>query len=194
MILSICIPTTIDRAHFFTRIKSELNRQIKAEGLMEEIEILSVADNKEMTIGEKRNLLYAKCKGEYAWQIDDDDWIHPEGIRLIIGAAKEKKDCITFSEVVMWDGNKLESSNFSLKYNDWNNKQDGFDYVRTPFFKTPIKTEICKKVKIKDMRFGEDHAFAKDIKPLLKSETHINDFIYWYLHYNTPFKERYGIK
>jgi glycosyltransferase involved in cell wall biosynthesis len=191
MILSILVPTTIERSKVFNRLLHEIKRQIKP--FKKQIEILSLCDNKEMTIGEKRNKLYQMAKGKYSWQIDDDDWIHPDAIEKIMKAVENDSDCITFSEVVIFDGKRLENSNFSLKYVDWADNQDGYNHVRIPFFKTPIKTEICRLVAVKDIRFAEDHEFARSINPLLKTETHIDDYLYWYLHYSTPFNERYGI-
>jgi len=190
MILSILIPTTHERKPLFDRLTAELKRQIKP--FKGQIEIISAVDGKEKTVGQKRNELYSQAKGIYSWQIDDDDWIHPEAIKKILTAAKENSDCITFQEVVCFDGKKPQSSNFSIKYSDWADNKDGFDYTRTPFFKTPIKTELCKQVQVPEVRFAEDHEFARRIKPLLKTESHINDNIYWYLHYSTPFNERYG--
>ena len=146
-----------------------------------------------MTIGEKRERLYAAATGLYSWQIDDDDCISPFAISAILEAAKMEPDCITFEENVSIDG--MESrSNFSLQYADWGENQGGFDYVRTPFFKTPIKTSICQQVPIPHIRFGEDHAFARAIKPLLKTEVHIDKQLYYYNHVSSDHNTRYGIK
>tara|TARA_R110000868_G_scaffold135610_1_gene348183 strand:- start:17 stop:595 length:579 start_codon:yes stop_codon:yes gene_type:complete len=192
MILSILIPTTTDRKPVFDRLVKELKRQ--CVGKTKQVEIISLSDDKKITIGEKRNKLYDMANGLYSWQIDDDDWIHPEAVNLILKAAEQNKDCITFQEIVIFDGGRPKSSNFSLEYLDWKDNSHGYDYIRTPFFKTPIKTDICKRVQVPLIRFGEDHEWAKAVKPLLQSEMHINDNIYWYLHYSTPFNERYGIK
>jgi glycosyltransferase involved in cell wall biosynthesis len=194
MKLSILIPTTPDREKEFSRLMKELQRQIKSGRLSKVAEIISMCDNKEMTIGEKRNRLYLQAKGEYSVQWDSDDWIHAEGISLIIEAMKDKPDCITYKELIIWDGKRVQSSNFSLTYNDWKDNEDGFNYVRTPFFKTPIKTDICKSVTIPDIRFGEDHAFSRLVNPKLKTETYIDEFIYWYTPHQSPHNERYGIK
>ena len=163
-----------------------------------DIEMIVYEDNKEITIGEKREQLYNAANGLYSWQIDDDDLISDNAIELILKAIKHDTDCICFKELIDIDG-KISHSNISLDYGDWEgdgSKElwDGFSYHRTPFFKTPIKTEICKQVGVKAMRFAEDHDFAQRIKPLLKSMTYIPEFIYHYIHISSPFNLRYGIQ
>lgn len=192
--LSILIPTTIDRTDQFNELVTYLHNIIDLEGLNDEVEIISLLDNKEMAIGEKRQALYDMANGEYSWQIDSDDQISPDGLREVIDAITDADpDCVTFQEKCLIDG--VESfSNFSLKYDDWAENVDGWDHVRTPFFKTPIKTELCRKVPVPHLRFGEDHAWARKIKLYLKSEYHLEKFIYYYIHKSTPFNERYGIK
>lgn len=198
MLLSILIPTTIDRREQTAKLKAELKRQIIEGGYQDSVEIKSMEDNKEMSIGMKRNLLYNAANGKYAVQWDSDDWIHPQAIKMIIEAAKQSPDCITYKEHCTMDG-EIKFSNFSYEYEDWNGEgnnvlSDGFHYQRTPFFKTPILTSLCKEVGVADMRYGEDHDFARRIKPFIKTEVHIEEFIYFYTHTSTEHNERYGIK
>jgi len=192
-LLSIQIPTTHDRKELFEDLIAKLEYMIKANELESEVEIISLCDDKEMTIGEKREKLYTNCNGTYSWQIDDDDMISADAIPLILDAIQHAPDCITFLELCNIDGVD-STSRFSLEYVDWGENVGGYDHVRTPFFKTPIKTEICRKVKIPHIRWGEDHRFAQLIKPLLKTEIHIPHPLYYYRHTSTPFNERYGIK
>lgn len=191
--LSILIPTIVERAEQFDKLVSYIENLIDIGGFENEIEILSFSDNKEATIGEKREELYKFARGIYSWQIDDDDEIAPDAMQLIMDAIYWDHDCITFRERCLINGEQYKS-NFSLKYADWGDQQDGYDFVRTPFFKTPIKTEICRCIPIPHIRFGEDHAFAKLIRPHLESEYHIDKELYYYIHNSTPHNERYGIK
>jgi hypothetical protein len=190
--LSILIPTIESRAQQFNRLIAFIENNIDKHNVRDGVEIISLCDNKERTIGEKREHLYQLAQGLYAWQLDDDDAIDPEAVPLILAAMETDPDCITFQEACNIDGN-LKSSNFSLKYSDWGENIDGFDYVRTPFFKTPIKTALCQQAQIPHIRFGEDIAFARNIYPLLKTEVHIPLPLYYYNHDSTPFNERYGI-
>lgn len=192
MKLSILIPTIIERQKQFNALITYLRNQIDIWDLRGDVEILSLCDNKEMPIGEKRQALYDMANGDYSWQIDDDDSIARDAIYDVLQAMEGDPDCITFQELCTIDG--VEStSNFSLKYDDWADNVDGWDHVRTPFFKTPIKTALCKQVPVPPIRFGEDHQWAQNIKYILKKEYHLEKFIYYYIHNSSPFNERYGI-
>lgn len=191
--LSILIPTIKDRNEQFHQLFSYLQNLLDLHDLNDTVELCFLADNREMTIGKKRQELLEMADGLYSWQIDDDDSIHQDSILYILDAMKDNPDCITFEEACNINGVE-KRSNFSLKYDDWGNDIDGFDFVRTPFFKTPIKTSICLQVPVPNERFGEDHLWAKAIKPLLKSEVHIPKQLYFYQHISSPHNERYGIK
>ena len=193
MLLSILIPTVEERKKQFLSL---VNYIISIyTGL--DVEIIHLCDNKEMSIGEKRNRLYNMANGLYAWQIDDDDSISQNSIHQILQAIQSGADCITFKEHCTINGIE-KRSNISLQYKDWEGEghhllHDGFHYHRTPFFKTPIKTEICRQIPVADIRYGEDHDFARRVKPLLKAEQYINEFIYLYYHNSSPHNQRYGI-
>jgi hypothetical protein len=192
-LLSVLIPTVLERAEQFHKLRQHIFHQLVDHELTDIVEILFIQDNKEMTIGEKRNKLYRMAKGAYSLQVDDDDWLHPLAMPYIIDELKEDPDCVGYKELCIFDGKRVESSNFSIKYPGWLDNYDGFNHVRTPFFKTPIKTRICLQCPIPDIRFGEDHEFAKMVQPLLSKENYIDEFIYYYINNSTPHNERYGI-
>lgn len=162
---------------------------------LEDVEIIVVKDNKQNTIGAKREYMYSIANGLYSQMTDDDDELAPNAIHLILEAIRSSPDvdCITFEEHIDIDG-KIQRSNHSLKYADWANGTDGFDYVRTPFMKSVIKTEIAKSVPIPHIRFGEDHQWAQALKSHLKTEFHIDQQLYKYIHRSSNHNERYGIK
>jgi len=157
-----------------------------------DLEIAWVVDDKQMTIGEKRNKLYNYASGLYSLQIDDDDDLCDGWDELIWEALGSRPDCVTYKEKCIINGGYY-SSNHSLKYADWGENQDGFDYVRTPFFKDVIRTEIAKSVPVPHIRFGEDHEWSRLIKPFLKTEEHIDKELYYYIHESSDPTERYGL-
>jgi len=201
-LLSILIPTVVGR-------EQELDRFFKNRGGKEKIsdnfiygqlrllfdtfEIVIFKDNKEITIGEKRERLYQSSEGLYSWQIDDDDDIAEGAIEKVLEAIKNNPDvdCITFKEKCMIDG-VYHASNFSMKYPKWENNVDGYSWVRNVFYKCVIKTSIAQSVPFEHIRFGEDEKWAMALAPHLKSEVHIDEEIYYYLHNSTPHHERYG--
>lgn len=215
ILLSIHVPTTPDRRELFQKLSEEIIHQCvelnqdpveswpqignnPGGWRSESIEFLFCEDNKEMTIGEKRNILYAASTGKYSWQIDSDDSIKPDAIHLIWDELQKwSPDVCTFGEYCNMDGSYL-LSNHSLDYGDWEGDGqrllfDGYHFHRTPFFKSVILTSICQSTPVEHIRFSEDHKWAQAIKPKLSSEAHIGEYLYFYNHQSSDHNERYGI-
>lgn len=204
-LLSILIPTVVGR-------EEQLNRLLLRIGCLtnwpewaersslndHRVEVVIKKDNKEMTIGEKREKLYQMAQGMYVWQIDDDDDISDDAISEILSVVRYEPDCITFEEHIDIDG-VIERSNHSRNYGGWEGQGgkelwDGFHYHRTPFFKSVIKTDIAKSVPVPHERWGEDDLWSQALKPHLRNEIHIDSQLYRYIHRSSNFNERYGIK
>lgn len=197
MILSIHIPTVNGREEKFNRIASKIKKQVDKVA-PDDIEVFSCKDNKEISIGRKRQIMYEASKGVYSWQIDDDDDIADDAIELIYGVCQaEKYDCITFIEKCIFIGQQpqIRFANHSIKYHDWAEHSDNYYYVRTPYFKSVIKTEHCIAAGVQDVRFGEDHLFSVAVKPYLQTEFHINKPLYIYQYSRQePHNKKYGIR
>jgi len=190
-LLSICIPTIVGREKQYNALRQYVEKQAEPFGSL--IEIISICDNKEISIGTKRQRMYQRCRGKYAWQIDDDDSIHENAVEMIMDALKSSPDCVGFKEWCVFE-DRNETSSFSMHWSRWDDNVGCFDHVRTPFCKTPIRTELCLKAGVKDMRYGEDHQFAKDVHKLLRTEVFIDEFIYIYRYKFEPHNTKYGIK
>lgn len=215
-ILSILIPTIVGREKELDALLWNIKKQfdftigligggyVSDPGLLE---VFWYTDNKEMTIGEKREKLYQMANGLYSWQIDDDDDISSDAIKQIMDIIfpiavtamhlNNLPDCITFQEHCMINGVHFKS-NHSLQYGDWEGDgqkefPDGFHYHRTPFMKSVIKTSVAQSVPIPHIRFGEDHQWSQALKPHLKTEVHIHADIYYYKHISSNPIERYGL-
>jgi len=190
-LLSILIPTVVGREKEYNLLVSSLHKQYNGD----EVDIFTLKDNKEMTIGQKRENLYKNAKGLFSWMIDDDDDISADAIWEILKAIKSNPEipCITFRENCMING-EYKSSNHSIKYSQWMDNQDGFDYVRSPFYKDVIRTDIAQSVPFEHIRYNEDERWAKAIYPLLTSEIHIDKELYFYIYQpKETHEERYGL-
>jgi hypothetical protein len=195
MILSILIPTVVGRELKLAYLVDEIYRQLYVLNAHGDVEVKWLSDNKELSIGEKRNLMYNRAVGEYSWMIDDDDFIHFRAIEFILKALEKKPDCIGFKELCIFDGKRVESSNFSSRYDSWRDNFDGFNHVRTIFTKSVVKTELAIQAEVPHIRFNEDEQFAINLKPFLKKEEYIDEFIYHYIYSSKePHTEKYGIK
>lgn len=169
--LTILIPTIQGREAQFDALVDSLN----AQGFTN---IVHLKDNKEISIGAKRQLLLDKCETDYFVMIDDDDSVAPNYIARISQALLCTPDCVTYLESV--NGNQVACH--SNVWNAWGNNKEGFTYVRTPFYKDVLRTDIAKKIGFKDMRYGEDHNFSIRLKQsgLIKTEIFINELMYFY--------------
>ena len=210
--LSILIPSTPDRKEDLQKLLECIDKQeyvrkvdmydvdgLKCERYLDilcPIEVLVFEDAKIMTIGEKRELLYKHAKGTHSIQVDSDDLLAPNAIQLILEAIRSNPEIpvITFKERCMMNG-EYKSSNHSIRYEKWMDNFDGYSYVRCPFYKDVIRTDIAKSVPFPRIRYNEDEQWSMAIKPLLTNEIHIDEELYYYNYEpNDSHAERYGIK
>lgn len=193
MKLSILICTIKGRENQFQTLLGVIKKQLLIDQ-MQEVELLSKIDNKEMSVGCKRQALLNCAKGDYVVFIDDDDTIADDYISEILKAIDRKPDCIGFKIMCNMEGVKQVAIASNI-YADWCENTDGFRYCRTIYHKTPVKREIALNIGYKDMRFGEDYDYSKRLKQsgLLKKEEFINKYLYFYNYkYENP-KTKYGI-
>jgi len=192
--LSILICTTINRTEMFNQLVHHLQTQINEFGRQKEVEIVSECDNKEISVGKKRQNLIEKAKGDYVVFIDSDDFVPYYYVEKILEAIKLSPDCIGFR--IECKGTTGVTASASNKWDDWADNVGGFDYVRTIYHKTPVKREIALEIGYKDLRFAEDYDYSKRLKQsgLLKHEVFINEIMYEYRYKHEDSKTKYGIK
>lgn len=191
--LSILICTTFDRAEMFNLLKHHLQTQINEFGRQKDVEIRFECDNKEISVGKKRQNLLEKADGDYVVFIDSDDMVPYFYVERILESIKTNPDCIGFR--IDCNGTPGKTASASNKWDDWADNQGGFDYVRTIYHKTPVKREIALQIGFKDMRFAEDYDYSKRLKEsgLLKNEHFIDEIMYEYRYaYENP-KTKYGM-
>ena len=186
--LSILICTIPERKDKFDSLYNELTFL----ALNKAVEIkFNDAPRGSITIGAKRNELLLDSTGEYVCFIDDDDSASPYYVDSILRAIESKPDAIGFKIMCDMEGKK-EIAASSIKY-DWSNNIDGFRYVRSIYHKTPVKREIALKCMFPDKSFGEDYEYSMRLKPHLKTEVFINEFLYFYNYkYENP-NIKYGL-
>lgn len=179
MKLSILIPSLVERTDLLKSLLTNLNKQIAECNAIGEVEILTNIDSRQKTTGEKRNELHQQSKGDYVWFIDDDDEIYPLGIKRVLEAIKEGKDCIAINGLITTNGRNAKKWFISIKnkYEEINNV-----YYRYPNHITPIKRSIALSVPFPNKNMYEDYEYATSLKNtgLLKTETVISEPIYNY--------------
>lgn len=195
--LSIMLPTTTDRRSSFYELLKEICFQIKnlKPEFQQRIELLIDEDNKEKSIGQKRQDLLLRAKGTWVVGIDSDDMIAKTYLKDIVNAlnANPLTDHVGFLESCSRNG-VLSVSLFSIRYKKWAENIAGFDHIRCANPKSVIRRAKALQAGFNNIRFGEDRLFSERVTPLLRSEIFINKPLYIYRYVSSGHKERYGIK
>jgi len=195
-LLTIMLPTTIDRRlcfyHLLENILHQVNEECHNTG---EVEILIDEDNKQKSIGKKRQDLLEKATGTWVVGIDSDDQIATDYIESIINELRRNPniDHVGFYENCVIDGAKSKSI-FSIRHQSWDENKEGFDHIRCANPKSVIRRTKALQVGFEDSRFGEDRIFSEKVTPLLETEVFIKKDLYYYIYNSTEHNYRYGIK
>lgn len=184
--LSVLIATIDSRKYKFDALVKYLN-EIKTD----DVEILSICDNKEMNIGYKRNLLLQQSKGAYVCFIDDDDMIPYDYFTKVFEGIEQNVDCIGFLvRLTGWASYPIICS-LSNQWNGWFSDFGGYKYVRCPNHLSPMKREHALAIGYpNNKRTGEDADFSLRLKAsgLIKTEHYIPKIMYDYRFKNEPNK------
>lgn len=196
MLLSILIATTNERKEMFDLLMEEFRHQIIKGRYLNEVEVIFECDNKEISIGAKRQKLLERSSGKWIVFFDDDDKPFPYYVSFIMQAIKSEIyfDCIGINVFMTTDGRRPQKCCHSIEYPDWKDNVDGWDFVRNVTHFNPVLREKAIQIGFKDIRFGEDKEYADRLFPLLKSEYYITKPLFHY-RYTTTQKhaEKYGL-
>lgn len=181
MMFSILIPTLTSRGHFYSRIHNQLSRLIAETPFSDNIEIIPLCDNRELTIGEKRNKLLEMATGEYSAFVDDDDLVDGNYIKLIMQVLPEGFDGIGFKGLIFTDGKNPKQ--FIHKVGESYDTRNQI-YYRPLNHLNPIKTSIMRKIGFPSLNHAEDFDFSNRLKEsgLIQTSYFIDAFLYMYYY------------
>lgn len=169
--LTILIPSCKKHEEFTKLLCKELRRQ----GLE------YIVDSREgVDLGTKRQDLYKQCESVYCIQWDADDFIHSNFSSIVAPYLKlsPNVDCINFIEHVVMH-NQTTITRRSIHFPPFGMMM-GSQYCFSPSPKSIIRTELARRVVFEKGKTGEDLAFARDLRPLLKTEINIDEILYYY--------------
>lgn len=175
-ILILTLPTRIDS---YANLIKMLNKQVIENNFIDKVQILTLCDTKEISVGEKRNILLNKSTGRYVCFIDDDDEIAPNYLIKIISALSSNADVITFC------GDYVENAirtPFSISMVHRGNYNHTNIFYRLPNHLCPVKRDIALSCQFTNKNFGEDSDYADKINKYIKNEYHIQDKLYFYMY------------
>lgn len=179
-IWSILICTLEERRKSFDCLYEKLMKQIENCGLEKEIEILWFLDNREASVGYKRNFLLQASQGKYINFIDDDDDIHDNYIHMIYEKLKKGPDCVSLIGIITTDDRRPKKFIHSIRYKTY--FEESGVYFRPPNHLNPIKRSIAIQFPFPNKYFGEDTDWAMMIarSGLIKKEEEIREPYYFY--------------
>lgn len=179
--LSILICSTHTRHKTFgVAIQDQVWSQYEAlpKEYQDRIEILMLTDNKQMMLGQKRNVMVDMAQGRYVQFVDDDDRIESTMFREVLDATTFDCDVITFLVSVSLNGEGPKICRYSRDYEQDHNTDVG--YQRLPNHICAVKRELASKVSFPNLLYGEDSSYSKLLKPLLQTEHAIPKVLYHY--------------
>lgn len=178
--LTVCICTLEERKKQFDILKANLLDYSTGY----DVDILSICDNRQISVGRKRNLLidslHSTDDTSLSAFVDDDDILSPFYFKKIYEASKFFPDVIGMEGIITKNGNDPRKFIHSMKYKEWSEDPIKKIYFRNPNHLNPIRVELVKQVRFKEVNFGEDLDFSMRIYPLLKTEVYIDTPIYYY--------------
>jgi GT2 family glycosyltransferase len=180
--LSLLICTVNGRENYLERLKTRLKPQ-----LIPEVEILVAKDNRELTIGKKRNDLIHNASGEYIAFIDDDDWVSEKYVEKILKATDSKPDVVGFNSIITFNGKTPRRVEITMKHKNWSHKMGTIDgsaqpvtYYRCPNHLSPVKKSIALNILFPEMNDQEDRFYSLAIPSFAENEVYIDDYLYFY--------------
>lgn len=176
---TIAIPTLQKRIGKLQTLLGDLYQQMAANDYGSRVEILTFIDNRQRTIGEKRNWLLDHARGEFMAFVDDDDRLDTAYLSRIIKAidAHPTVDVFgitgsmgTLSRHGVPTSKVRKRFVHSLKFTRY--YEEGNVLYRCPNHLNPMRTEIAKTFRFPEKSFGEDTDWAMTIckAQALKSE------------------------
>ena len=182
---SILIPTIPLREQMFQRLVEDLNHQISHAGLESRVQVVSLSDNRTLSIGAKRNRLVQMATGQYISFVDDDDRVSPDYVPQIFNVLLRKPDVVGIVGEISTPFPLSNRKHKSMFYHTIKNKKyyrSMRGYERPPNHLNPMRRDIALQYSFEDISMGEDTDWAMRIclGGMLKKEIFLPRVIYYY--------------
>lgn len=178
-IFSVLIPAIFERTDSLLRLSAELERQIAADSLTG-VEIISVLDNRAVSVGAKRDAVLQASHGDYVAFVDDDDWVALNYLSSITAAIREHPgvDVITFQQLAFIDSETPALVTFKL--GNPNEDHNPTAYRRAAWHVNAWRADLVKQFHFPDSYYGEDWAWAAQCNAAATTSHHIGEALHQY--------------
>jgi len=142
-LISILIPTLLERQDVFDKMVNGLYKQIKDNNLQDKVEIISICDNRNIPVVEKRNMLQKLSSGKYFTHLDDDDCFSDDYCKKVVDHIERlpifsdnEPDIIGYDQMCYVEDKQFivkPSMNHGLSLTPDGYKEDLPTYIRFPW-------------------------------------------------------------
>lgn len=183
--LSIMIPAVFERG--YSNIYEQLLQQIHGN----EVELLVLFDNRQRSLGRKRQILLDAAQGKFITTLDDDDGVAGDYIVSVLAAIHEhpESDVIVFNSRSSLNGEDpfivrtgIEYDNEQCHKGPDNNRWQ--DIKRKPWHWCVWSARLAKKAAFPDGYIDEDWYWLRQMIPHVKVQTRIDKVLHIY-QYNS---------
>lgn len=188
MFLSILIPAVFERG-FQNPIYDNLHTQI---GGRDDVEILTLFDNRKRSTGRKRQALLDMAQGTYVTHLDDDDDVATDYLETILTALEANQratqlapDVLTFnSEATLGTGNPFVVRTGLDHENEQCRQVEGrwIDIKRKPWHWCLWHSRLAHQASFPDGYIDDDWFWIRQMLPHVQRELHIDRTLHYYWH------------
>lgn len=179
-LLSILVPSLPERiTRFLLPLWAKLEAQIAANSQPGEVEIVCHIDNRQRTVGEKRDNLMQVSQGEYVAYADDDDDVSDDYVARLIAAIKGNRcvDVITFQQRAIINGTEGICT-FGL--GNPNEQFTPAGFLRAPWHVCAWRGTLARRFRFPASNQHEDWGWAQHLNLVAKTSHHIPAVLHIY--------------
>lgn len=156
--------------------------------------MLTLADNGEASIGEKRQDLLSRAKADYVSMFDDDDLPAPDYVSRVLDVidGNDPPDVVGFRLRFFVDGLHRGEAVHSYGVHPFRSPvpRRWARFQRLPNHLNPVRREIALAVGYLPCDVGEDSDYARRLAELKPRETFVDAYLYDYLSRRTKGDEQ----
>lgn len=157
-------------------------------GQRKDVEVISLLDNKTMSVGRKRQILFQIARGKYVCQIDDDDGVEPDFIETVLNSIEQSvndpPEVISFQQKCDIDGQimfvECDINETTVSNPIFDHNKNKIIIKRFPWHWCCWRSDIAKSGHFYDSNGIEDSLFATEMKKIVKTELKIEKVLLKY--------------